>query len=55
MVETNEEVEGGYLYVELLSELTEEQLKISQILLESLQLSLTGIVEEYPKYVKLAQ
>ena len=55
LVETNEEVEGGYLYVELLSELTEEQSKISQILLESLLLSLTGIVEEYPEYVKLAQ
>lgn len=55
LVETNEEVEGGYLYVELISELTEEQLRISQILLESLQLSLIGIVEEYPDYVKLAQ
>ena len=40
LVETNEEVEGGYLYVELLSELTEEQSKISQILLESLLRSL---------------
>lgn len=53
LVETNDEVEGGYLYVELPLEINEKQLITAQILLESLLLSLKSIVEEYPEYVKL--
>lgn len=53
IIEQNDEVEGGYLYVELVKELTEEQLKIAQVLLESLLISLKGIVAEYAKYIQL--
>ncbi|MGB3159982.1 ribosomal-processing cysteine protease Prp [Carnobacterium sp.] len=53
LVETNDEVEGGYLYVELPLEINEKQLTTAQTLLESLLISLKSIEEEYPKYVKL--
>lgn len=53
LVEVNDEVEGGYLYVELPLEISEKQLSTAQILLESLLLSLKSIAEEYPNYVKL--
>ncbi|WP_034550670.1 ribosomal-processing cysteine protease Prp [Carnobacterium funditum] len=53
LVETNDEVEGGYLYVELPVGITGKQLTTTQILLESLLLSLKSIAEEYPNYVKL--
>ncbi|MFL2099327.1 ribosomal-processing cysteine protease Prp [Desemzia sp. FAM 23991] len=53
IIEQNDEVEGGYLYVELIQDLTEEQLKTAQVLLESLLISLNGIAEEYSKYIQL--
>lgn len=53
IIEQNDEAEGGYLYVELVKDLTQEQMKISQVLLESLLISLTGIVEQYSEYVQL--
>ncbi|MEG0289362.1 MAG: ribosomal-processing cysteine protease Prp [Carnobacterium sp.] len=55
LIETNDEVEGGYLYVELPLEINGEQLNIAQILLESLLLSLIGVAEEYPDYVEINQ
>jgi len=50
--ETNE-IEGGYLYVEISKAFSEEQLKISQVILESLLISLTGIAEEYAEYIQI--
>lgn len=55
LVEANDEVEGGYLYVELPIGINDEQENIAQILLESLCLSLNSIAEEYSDYVKLKQ
>lgn len=53
LIEQNDEVEGGYLYVELKRDLTPEQLNTAQILLESLLISLTGIAAEYTQYLQL--
>lgn len=48
-----DEVEGGYLYLELLSELTEKQAEVSNILLQNLFLGLQGIQSEYPDYLEI--
>lgn len=53
IIEMNDEIEGGYLYVEIPMDINEEQSKITQILLESLLLSLNGVAEEYPDYAKI--
>lgn len=45
IVETNE-AESGYLYVELLSTINQEQMNIAQILLENLLLGLQAIEKE---------
>ena len=46
-----DEVEGGYLYMEVVEKLTKEQEHTTQILLNSLLLGLEGIQEEYPNYL----
>lgn len=53
IIDQNDEVEGGYLFVELKSDLTTEQLNTAQILMESLLISLTGIAAEYTQYIQL--
>lgn len=45
IVETNED-ESGYLYVELLSAINQEQMNIAQILVENLLLGLQAIEKE---------
>lgn len=47
------ETEGGYLYVEVASELTQEQMNIEQILLENLLLGLQAIEEEHGRYIQV--
>ena len=46
-----DEVEGGYLYFEVVRDVTEVQAQTTQILLNSLLLGLEGIQEEYPNYL----
>ena len=46
-----DEVEGGYLYVEVVRDVTKVQAQTTQILLNSLLLGLEGIQEEYPNYL----
>lgn len=46
-----DEVEGGYLYVEVVRDVTKVQAHTTQILLNSLLLGLEGIQEEYPNYL----
>ena len=48
-----DEVEGGYLYMEVVEDLTKEQEHTTQILLNSLLLGLEGIQEEYPNYLTI--
>lgn len=43
--------EGGYLYAEIGSELSEEQQVITQVLLKHLYFSLQDVAEAYPDYV----
>ncbi|MBO1305044.1 ribosomal-processing cysteine protease Prp [Enterococcus sp. 669A] len=47
-----DEVEGGYLYAELVSGLTQEQTNITQILLENLLLGLQAIELENDQYIQ---
>ncbi|EOH97952.1 ribosomal-processing cysteine protease Prp [Enterococcus pallens] len=47
-----DEVEGGYLYMELTEGLTQEQTNITQILLENLLLGLQAIEEENDQYIQ---
>ena len=46
-----DEVEGGYLYLEVVRDVTKVQAQTTQILLNSLLLGLEGIQEEYPNYL----
>ncbi|MGY3779054.1 ribosomal-processing cysteine protease Prp [Isobaculum melis] len=46
-----DEVEGGYLYLEILQDLSEEQLSTTQILLKSLYLTMQDLVKEYPSFI----
>ena len=48
-----DEVEGGYLYVEVVGDVTKVQAQTTQILLNSLLLGLEGIQEEYPNYLTI--
>ncbi len=48
-----DEAEGGYLYVEIPSDLTQEQTKITQILLENLLLGFQAVQEENSDYIQL--
>lgn len=53
LIEKNDDDEGGYLYVEIPSELTQEQTNIIQILLESLLLGLQGVQLENSEYIQI--
>lgn len=46
--------QGGYLYCEILSDLSPESSKISQTLLQSLLIGLEGIQTSYGSYLKLS-
>ena len=46
-----DEVEGGYLYMEVVEDLTKEQEHTTQILLNSLLLGLEDIQSEYQDYL----
>jgi uncharacterized protein YsxB (DUF464 family) len=48
-----DEVEGGYLYIEINPSGTAEQMNITQLMLESFLLGMTSIEEEYGQYVKV--
>ncbi|MBL1227822.1 ribosomal-processing cysteine protease Prp [Enterococcus sp. BWB1-3] len=48
-----DEVEEGYMYVETVFDVNQEQTNISQILLENLLLGLQGIQEEYSDFVQI--
>lgn len=52
IVKSNED-EGGYLYVELPSNSTQEQSNIIQILLENLLLGMQAVQEQYNDYIQL--
>lgn len=52
LVDANE-TEGGYLYVEVASQLTQEQMNIEQILLENLLLGLQAVEEEHEQYIQV--
>lgn len=47
------EMEDGYLYVELLADLSAEQLEVTRILFESLLIGLKDIEEEYRDYIRV--
>ena len=47
------EVEGGYLYVEMLTTVNQEQKNIAQILLENLLLGLQSIENENTEFIQI--
>lgn len=49
----SEEENGGYLYVEVPSDNTQEQSNIVQILLENLLLGMQSVQEQYNDYIQL--
>lgn len=50
-----DEIEGGYLDVSLPGQLSDSQQKTSQILMESLLLSLRSVSDEYPDYLSIVE
>ena len=52
IVEMNE-IEGGYLYAEVVSGMTQEQNNIAQILMENLLLGLQSIEAENTEYIQV--
>lgn len=52
IVEINE-VEGGYLYAEMLQDISQEQNQTAQILLEGLIIGFQTIEEDYSNYLKV--
>lgn len=48
-----DEVEEGYLYVETILDVNQEQTNISQILLESLLIGLQGIEKEHSDFIQI--
>ncbi|MBP1045423.1 ribosomal-processing cysteine protease Prp [Enterococcus sp. BWM-S5] len=48
-----DEVEEGYMYVETIFDVNQEQTNISQILLESLLIGLQGIEEEHSAFIQI--
>ena len=48
-----DEVKGGYLYFEVVRDVTKVQAYTTQILLNTLLLGLEGIQEEYPNYLTI--
>lgn len=53
MIVEQADKEGGYLYAEVQTGLTDQQDSVTQILLKHLYLSLKDVAETYPDYVKL--
>ncbi|HIY56799.1 MAG TPA: ribosomal-processing cysteine protease Prp [Candidatus Tetragenococcus pullicola] len=53
LIDKNDDVKGGYLYVEVPTSLTQEQTNIIQILLESLLLGFQAVQEEYSEYIQI--
>ena len=53
IVEQAGEVEGGYLYVEVLHQITQEQSNIAQILLENLLLALQAVQVENAEFLTI--
>ncbi|HLR64575.1 MAG TPA: ribosomal-processing cysteine protease Prp [Pseudogracilibacillus sp.] len=45
--------DGGYLYVELPQSMTKDQMKKSQIIIESMIISLETIEREYNQFIKI--
>ncbi|HPJ00823.1 MAG TPA: ribosomal-processing cysteine protease Prp [Enterococcus sp.] len=52
ILEVNHE-EGGYLYVEVPTGMTQEQMNIVQILIENLLLGLQAVQEENSEYIQI--
>ncbi|MGM0123650.1 hypothetical protein IGI37_001023 [Enterococcus sp. AZ194] len=52
IVDVNE-IDGGYLYAEVVSGMTQEQNNIAQILLENLLLGLQAMEEENTEYIQI--
>lgn len=52
IIDMNEE-DGGYLYAEVISGMTQEQNNIAQILLENLLLGLQSIESENSEYIQI--
>ena len=48
-----DDVEGGYLYVEMLTTVNQEQKNIAQILLENLLLGLQSIENENTEFIQI--
>lgn len=48
-----DEVDEGYMYVETIVDVNQEQTNISQILLESLLIGLQGIEEEHSAFIQI--
>ncbi|MDT2829883.1 ribosomal-processing cysteine protease Prp [Vagococcus carniphilus] len=46
-------IDDGYLYFEVLSDLSEKQKEVTDILLKSLLIGLKGIEEEYSPYIRV--
>ena len=51
-VQVNEE-DGGYLKCQIDSQMTQEQMNISQILLENLYIAINTMQEEYDDYIQV--
>lgn len=52
LVDTDE-VDGGYLSAEVLTEITQEQGNIAQLLLENLLLGLQSVENDYSEYIQI--
>ncbi|AIM24752.1 ribosomal-processing cysteine protease Prp [Melissococcus plutonius] len=52
IIETKDE-QDGYLYVEMITKMTQEQANIAQILLENLLLGLQSIEQEYTEFIQI--
>ncbi len=46
-------MDDGYLYFEVLSDLSEKQQEVSNLLIKSLLIGLKGIEEEYSNYIRI--
>lgn len=47
------EINDGYLYFEILSDLSDNQEKVTEILLQSLQIGLQDIETEYSEFIRV--
>lgn len=48
-----DQVEGGYLYVEMRTDISSEQFSIAQLLLKNLIYGLTDIETQYPQFINI--